>query len=154
LHVERKLSGKSIDNPTLSSCLFVGLGFIPDDLGHIGILGLFDEGGVVDALVVEFDTFLPIGSIAKRCRLAPCPFKPVMRRTIRLGVQTSATIMDRRAREVLGVALLVRRANRLSLDLAAAIIEGATLTRTFGCNSCAGKLRAIITSPAKLKPSI
>ncbi len=71
MHVERTLSAKSIDNPTLRSCLFVRLGVIPDDLGHIRILGLFDESGVLDALVVVFDTFLPFGSIGKRRRLAP-----------------------------------------------------------------------------------
>jgi len=76
-----------------------------------------------------------------------------MRRTIRLGVQTPATIMDRRGREALALDLI----GPASLPIAArsgaaAITRELTLTRTFGCNSCGGKRHAIITSPAKLKP--
>jgi hypothetical protein len=48
----------------LTSGLFAGLEITPKGLGHIGILGLFDEGGIVDPLVVEFNILLRFGRIA------------------------------------------------------------------------------------------
>ena len=57
------------DNPLISS-LLAGLEITPNDLGHIGILGLFDEGGIVDPLVVEFNILLLFVNVARRLLLA------------------------------------------------------------------------------------
>jgi hypothetical protein len=55
----RRFHAFSISGP------FLDLRVAADDLGHIGVLFLFDEGGIVEALVIDFDFILRFGCPAR-----------------------------------------------------------------------------------------
>jgi hypothetical protein len=50
--------------PSISSP-FVGLYLVADDLADIGVLALLDEGGIVEALVIELDLVLRLGCLTR-----------------------------------------------------------------------------------------